>query len=380
MKRGIGLMSGTSLDGIDAVLVEITGKNEIEKVDVLAFEMFPYQEDLKQKIILESEPSTSSVAKICALNFELGKEYSKAVQQLCSNANVDIKTLDFVANHGQTIHHMPVNEMASSMQIGESSIIAYDHHVDVVDNFRVMDIAANGQGAPLVPFSEQILYQEKDKTKVLLNIGGISNITYLPKKGLTIPVEAFDVGPGNMIIDALMQKHYHLPYDVSGNVAKSGEIIHSLLETSLEHPFFAMNKPKSCGREQFGTTFFEEVLSVYKNEKIEDIITTMSVFTAKAIASQITTFYDPMIIDEVIVGGGGAHNDFILKQLREELDGIEVVTQEQRGFSSDAKEAIAFAMLGYETLAGRPSNVSSATGAQKSVILGKITRNPHGDK
>lgn len=207
MKTGIGLMSGTSLDGVDVVLVEINGEHKIEDVRVLAFEMFPYSEELKHKIIKESEPSTSSVAGICTLNFELGQVYSKAIGKLCQNASIDSRKVDFVATHGQTIHHMPIGGISSTLQIGESSIIAFDHHIDVVDNFRVMDIAAGGQGAPLVPFSEQILYQQQSSTRILLNIGGISNITYLPPKNSESVVEAFDVGPGNMIIDALMQLH-----------------------------------------------------------------------------------------------------------------------------------------------------------------------------
>lgn len=379
MKYAIGLMSGTSLDGVDACLVAIDGASRDTSLSLLKFATFPYDQEIKTKILAASEIASSNVAMICALNFELGEIYSKAVSDLCALAGFDSSKLDFVANHGQTIHHMPIGMRQSTLQIGESSVIAYDHHVDVIDNFRVMDIAAGGQGAPLVPFSEIVLYTHKEKTRILLNVGGISNITYLPANAAFHEVEACDVGPGNMIIDEFMRRFYHLPYDEGGRIAAQGVVDQAMVEFCLNQPFFSQARPKSCGREQFGLPFVELLLEKFHHLKPEDFVASATMFTAQAIASQIAMFYGDKVIDELLVAGGGAHNATLLTMLREAMPQVIVMTQEEIGYSSDAKEAIAFAILGYETLHRRYSNVKSATGAKCDVILGKVTFNPHGD-
>lgn len=380
MIYAVGLMSGTSLDGVDACLVAIDGASVDTSLSLLHFATFPYTEELKRKIRLASEIATSNVATICALNFELGQVYSKAVEDLCALAHFNPRDLRFVANHGQTIHHQPIGLTPSTLQIGESSIIAYDHHVDVIDNFRVMDIAAKGQGAPLVPFSEIVLYTHPTKHRILLNIGGISNITYLPAQARFDQVEAFDVGPGNMIIDALMRHFFGVNFDDQGKVAARGQVDERVLRYCMSHPFFTKPHPKSCGREQFGDPFVQELLSQFQEVSPHDLVASVCAFTVEAIASQIEMFYGEHPLDEIVVAGGGAHNLTMLNGLRAACKRATVLTQEALGFSSDAKEAIAFALLGNQTLHRQFSNIKSATGAQCDVILGKITLNPHGER
>ncbi len=374
MKYAIGLMSGTSLDGIDACLVKIDGAGLNLSIEQIAFDTYAYPAKIKQQIIEVSEIATSNVAMICALNFDLGKLYSEAVTKLLAKANFDAIQLDFVANHGQTIHHMPPGLTPSTLQIGDSSYIAYDHHVDVVDNFRIMDIVAQGQGAPLVPYTDYVLYSHPTKNRILVNIGGISNFTYLKANGSIDEVIASDLGPGNMIIDALMRHFYDLAYDKDSEIGLSGQLDEALLNELLNDEFITKALPKSCGREQYGVPFVERLLAS-TTLSAADLIHTLSVFSAKAMIKQFETYFEE--IDEIIIAGGGVHNKLMMQTLKDYY-GARVLVQEDLGYSSDAKEAIAFALLGYATLNKQYSNVKSASGAQKSVILGKVTYNPHG--
>ncbi|MEG0823549.1 MAG: anhydro-N-acetylmuramic acid kinase AnmK [Erysipelotrichaceae bacterium] len=377
----IGLMSGTSLDGIDAVLCEITGSKETTSVEQLGFVTVPYSNDLVEKIKASCDISTSDVQTICSLNFELGKAFSKAVTMLLEETQFD-KKIDFIATHGQTIYHLPhANNKyeASTLQIGEPAILAYDHHTKVISNFRVMDIAAKGEGAPMVPYSEYILYNKKNKTTVLQNIGGIGNVTILPAKGTIEDVYAFDTGPGNMMIDEAMKQLYNKNYDKSGETAAKGQVIEELLQKLLSNPYINKIPPKTTGREMFGKQYITPLIKEYKKYNKEDIITTLTKFTALTIALNYKMFImNRHTIDTVIIGGGGAHNTTLLNYIKEELEDIEVITQEEAGYSSDSKEAIAFVILGNETLHGNSSNIKLATGAKHSVILGNITPNPWG--
>lgn len=372
----IGLMSGTSLDGIDAALCKIDGYGIETNIEFTAFDTYPIPTAICKEIKNACLVQQSNVEQICSLNFKLGKLFSQAVGAICEKAGVACSQIEFVASHGQTIYHIPKtkgNLQASTLQIGEPSIIAFDHNVKVLSDFRVMDMAAGGEGAPLVPYSEFILYSDKEKSRALQNIGGIGNVTILAKGGNLEEVVAFDTGPGNMMIDEACQRLLQKKYDEGGEVAALGKIHQGLLEDCLAHPFFAQKPPKSTGREDFGEHYVTSILKNYDDVSAYDVIATFTMFTAKSIAKSYRDYVLPtQEIDELIVGGGGARNATLLRFLQVELPEIKVLKQEDFGYSSDAKEAIAFIILGNETLHHRPSNVPSATGANRSVVLGKL--------
>lgn len=370
----IGLMSGTSLDGIDVALCDVQGMGKNTKITCVDFLVYPIPENTKNKIRNACLSDCFTTRDVCSLNFEIGKLFSQAVKEIKIKNRLDDNDIEFVASHGQTIYHLPnpgSDEVASTLQIGEPAILAFDHKVKVISNFRVMDIAAGGQGAPLVPFSEKILYGKKNKLIALQNIGGIGNVTLIDD----FSTIAFDTGPGNMMIDQAMIDLFQKKFDESGKIAASGKNITSLLNELMNHPFLSKLPPKTTGREDFGEQFVLEILKKYSHEKPEDIVNTFTQFTANSIAYNYKV-HCKKLPDELIIGGGGAYNKELIKMLKAELPNVVVKTQEDIGFSSDAKEAIAFVILGNETLHCRPSNVCGATGAKYPVILGSITENP----
>lgn len=372
----IGLMSGTSLDGVDAILVEI--KNE--KFKQLKFVTLPYEEDTKQRILRNLSDKTAKLSEISSLNFELGHIFVDAIDYLLKDTSYTYKDVSFVASHGQTIWHDPraekcPNAVASTLQIGEPSVISYKTGIKTISNFRTMDVAAGGEGAPLVPYSEFMLYKSEEKNIVLQNIGGISNLTFLPKKCEIEDVFSFDTGPGNIMIDYFVKKYFNLPYDEDGKIASKGMIIKPLLDYLKQDKFIYQNPPKSTGREQYSVEFMETLSNKFEldNYSKEDVVTTFTYFTAYCIAYHYNNYLKD--INLVIVNGGGAHNKFILKTLTE-LTNLKIITGEEFGINSDGKEALAFVVLGYQTLMNKPSNVTSVTGAKDYVILGNITNNP----
>ena len=373
----VGLMSGTSLDGVDTVLCEISGQDESTKVKQLYFKTYDIPESLRTKIRKCCSRELIPVDLICSLNFELGYLFADAVKSLCKDANVKLEDLSFVASHGQTIFHIPKaydDYVPSTLQIGEAAIIANECKTKVISNFRVMDMAVGGEGAPLVPYSETLLYSEENQAVALQNIGGIGNVTVLPKKGDTKKVIAFDTGPGNMMIDEAVRTFYGKKYDTDGYYARQGNLIPSLAAELKEHPYFNLEIPKTTGREMFGEHFTKSILEKYHSCEPNDLIHTFTWFTAYSIAYH----YKKYLISEYglkkcIIGGGGAYNSYLLELIRNEIPELTVMTQEEHGFSSEAKEALAFVILGNQTYHGSPSNVPSATGAKKSVILGQIT-------
>lgn len=376
----IGLMSGTSLDGIDAALVEITGSGVDTKVKLLEFITLDMDDNIKNEIKEACLEEKSSVEGICSLNFKLGYVFAKGAKEVCRKANIKMEDVDFIASHGQTIYHIPKERdglVKSTLQIGEASVIAYETNTLVVSNFREMDMASGGEGAPLVPYTEYILYGEKGKTIALQNIGGIGNVTVLPKDNSIDSIFAFDTGPGNMIIDEACNILFNIPYDKNGEIAAGGNINTEMLEELMKCSYIYKKPPKSTGREDFGEKFTRDLIEKYKNIPKKDIISTFTMFTAKTIGYNYRNFIlKERGLDKVIISGGGSHNKTLINFIREEVKGVEVLTQEDIGFSSDAKEAIAFAILGNETLHNSFSNVPSATGANEKVILGQITMSP----
>jgi anhydro-N-acetylmuramic acid kinase len=374
----IGLMSGTSLDGIDTVLCEINGEFNHINVRQVDFFTLPFEDGLKNKIrrIINNDSITTEL--ICSVNFELGHAYSNAVKVMLDKNNITGSDLGFVANHGQTLYHLPKPKgdfSPSTLQMGESSIIAFDHKVKVIDNFRVMDVAAGGEGAPLVPFSEKILYREEGKIIALQNIGGISNVTVLEDD----TIYAYDCGPGNMMMDEAMRYFYQMDYDKNGEKARQSDIDQTLFNELIAHPYLKRIPPKSTGREDFGENFVRDIIQRYAKLSGECIISTFTEFSAYCIQDSYRKYLHKLP-DKMIVGGGGAFNSSLMSRLRHYLPEVEVLTQEDCGFSSDAKEAVAFAILGYAFIKNVPSNELGATGANCSVILGKLTPNPFDQK
>ncbi|WP_331835986.1 anhydro-N-acetylmuramic acid kinase AnmK [Erysipelothrix piscisicarius] len=377
-KYAVGLMSGTSLDGIDAALVKIQGSGIDTTCKLIHFVTLEIPEQLRQRILDASVPETSRIDEICSLNFELGVLYNEATTKVLSESNFK-GSLDFVASHGQTLYHLPIPQnhfLKSTLQIGDPSMIAFHHKVPVVFNFRVMDIVAGGDGAPLVPYPEFLIYREKTQTVLLQNIGGIGNVTVIPANAHLDDVFAFDTGPGNMMMNAATAHYYQELYDENGTHARKGLLIDELYQTLINHPYLKIEPPKSTGREMFG----ERMVSEFYKEGYDpdDVIYTLTKFTAYSITNAYKQYIMPKhTIHKVIIGGGGAYNPVLLEEIRLMLPKeIQVCTQEDLGFSSDAKEAIAFAILGNETLAGKPSNVPSATASNERMILGQICPNP----
>lgn len=377
---GIGLMSGTSLDGVDAILVEIKDN----KYNPLKFVTLPYEEEFKKRIMKNLADATAKLSEISSLNYELGYKFVDAIDLLLMDTKYTYKDVDFVASHGQTIWHDPKGEkcegaVPSTFQIGEPSVISYKTGIKTISNFRTVDVAAGGEGAPLVPYSEYLLYKSEDKNIVLQNIGGISNLTFLPKKCSIEEVFSFDSGPGNIMIDYFVKKYFDKPYDDGGKIASSGDIIIELLEYLKQDEFLKMAPPKSTGREQYSVEFMEMLAKKFDFNAYDkkDIICTFTYYTAYSIAYHYLNYLKD--IDLVIVNGGGAHNNYILDTIRE-LTNLKIITGEDFGINSDSKEALAFVVMGHQTLLGKPSNVKSVTGAKDYVVLGNITLNPLGYK
>ncbi|TFW52470.1 anhydro-N-acetylmuramic acid kinase [Bacillus sp. 007/AIA-02/001] len=381
-----GVMSGTSLDGIDVALVHIDGSGVDSKVELIHFTTVPFCNDMKNDIQQALSIENSNVQLICSLNFKLGLRFANAVKEVCKEANFPLRQLDLIGSHGQTIYHQPQQDggmIPSTLQIGEPAIIAYETNTTVISNFRTMDMAAGGQGAPLVSYSEIILYRHQTKNRLLQNIGGIGNVTVIPSQLSEKSVIAFDTGPGNMVMDEVCQRLFQLSYDQNGNIAKQGVVVEEVLTYCMNHPFLKMNPPKSTGREQFGEEFVSELLKRFEKHSKENILTTVTRFTASSIVYHYKEFILPYYeIDEVILGGGGSYNDTLVEMIRHGLkeEKCALFLQEDIGYSSESKEAIAFAILANETYHRNPSNVPSATGAKNSVILGNITFPPYADE
>lgn len=386
----IGLMSGTSLDGIDAALVAIRTDEQggIESVTLRDFYYMPYSDQLREWVMNLCGVETARLDRLTAVHYGLSEWYAHAVQQLMEKAAVRASEVDAICMHGQTVWHIAgrtpfpgptgMMEVRASLQIGELSTLAERTGIPVVGNFRARDLAADGEGAPLVPYADYILFCDPQKGRLLQNIGGIANVTVLPAGEGFENIVAFDTGPGNMIIDQIVQviTGGKMRYDEGGQLAAGGTVSQVLLERLLDDPYYRIKPPKSTGREVYGKAFAQELLSEAQKLGLcdADLTATVTALTAHSIANAYSRFVLPTTkVEEVIVSGGGAHNQTLLRMLQSQLPaGITVTTTQQFGMPDDAKEAVAFAILGHETLMGRPSNVPSVTGAKRAVPLGNI--------
>ncbi|MEP7358564.1 MAG: anhydro-N-acetylmuramic acid kinase, partial [Anaerolineales bacterium] len=368
----IGLMSGTSADGIDAAVTQLDGAPPRLNWKLLAHVHTPYPPELRAELFDCFRPETGTVDRLCALNFALGRAFGQAALRAIAAAGLRPEQVDLIGSHGQTLWHIPDGPNASTLQLGEPALIAEIAGLPVVSNFRVRDMAAGGQGAPLVAYVDALLFSHPSLTRAMQNIGGIANVTYLGPGG---PI-AFDTGPGNMLIDDAVQRATGggEAFDRNGERAARGEVNQDLLEAWLAEPYFRRPPPKTTGRELFGAAFGERAWAqaVALGLSTDDTLATLTALTAHSLARAYRAFL-PAYPDEVIVSGGGAHNATLMQLLRQQLAPAQVLTMDELGLPSEAKEAVAFAVLAYETWHGRPGNLPAATGASRPVILGTIT-------
>ena len=402
--RVVGLMSGTSMDGIDAALVDITGQSMKSgrsgrpSLRLLAFQTTPYPDELRKRLLRLASGSPLPVAESCRLNARLGEEFAAAALRVIQRSGVARRSVGLIGSHGQTVCHLPEPEregrwrLRSTLQLGEPSIIAERTGIATIADFRPRDQAAGGHGAPLTPLLHEVLFSHPTRGRVVVNIGGISNLTYL-KPGLKPgqnptqnPTQktnssrarliAFDSGPGNMLLDAIAHERSRgrLTMDAHGRLAGRGRVSEPLLARLMAHPYLRQRPPKTTGREAFGLPAMRKRFGRYWSSlSTADLLATATAFTARSIAVHCTRFIDPKgPIDDVIVGGGGSRNPVIMRHLQAALPTAWVSTMEAYGYDSRAIEAMAFALLAYEAVQGRPNNVPAATGAARAVVMGKI--------
>lgn len=373
----VGLMSGTSADGIDAVLTRITGCGLSTNVEQLGFYFQPFDAATRQAILASCSGSSGGTRDICLLGTHLGRLYAEAVRELLKQTGT--KKIDLIGSHGQTVYHIPDDTaylggtVRGTLQIGDPSYLAEEFGCPVVSDFRVRDMAAGGLGAPLVPYTEFLLYRSETEDVALQNIGGIGNVTLLPAGCLLENIIAFDTGPGNMVMDALasLLTNGKLTYDDGGRLAASGHVIPDMLRWMLEDPYLAKKPPKTTGREYFGQDYVKKLLA-FGDYPLMDILATATAFTAQSIALSLRRFA-PRLPARLVIAGGGSRNPTLLRFLQEALPEATVLVQEDLGFSSDAKEAVAFAILANEALFGICNNAPSATGARHGVVMGRIS-------
>ncbi len=362
--RIAGIMSGTSLDGIDVAIIDEDGG----KLETLAHGTTPYPDGVRERILAVSNAECHT-RELSRLNFELPELYAQAVQATCCAASLPLHSIELIGCHGQTVYHEGDTATPNTLQLGEPAVLVERLGIPVVSNFRPRDIAAGGRGAPLVPFVDQLLFGHESIPRVALNLGGIANITVLHAGK---PVIAFDTGPGNMVVDQLTALYTdgRQRYDAGGTIAATAAIDQELLAQLMQDEYFSTFPPKSAGREQYGANFIDRLLGT--GLPLPVLIATATAFTARSVALAVTTFAADT--RELIAAGGGIHNAHLMAQLAAFLPGCQLMTTAAFGIDPDAKEAIAFAILARETWHHRPGNLPSATGASHPVILGSITR------
>jgi anhydro-N-acetylmuramic acid kinase len=378
--RVAGLISGTSVDGIDVAIVQLSGSGPRTRLRLEAFQTVPYPPRVRRALLASCNATRISAAEISQLNFLVGELFGRAVEQTCASAGIPLDSLELIGSHGQTIYHQGRKSdehgfrVASTLQIGEPAVIAERTGATTVADFRTADMAAGGLGAPLVPFMDYILYRHRTRGRAALNIGGIANVTLIPPGGTTDEVVALDTGPGNMVLDALVE-HFtagRRHFDRGGRMAARGRISEPLLKRLLADRFFRQPAPRTAGREEFGREFVAGLLKEQRRLRLSpyDLLATAAALTADSIAAAVRRFARGLMHD-LVVSGGGVHNDFVMERLRSAL-GLKVMTAEDFGIPGDAKEAILFAILAYHTFRKIPANIPSATGAGHPAILGKI--------
>jgi anhydro-N-acetylmuramic acid kinase len=381
-----GIMSGTSADGIDVAFTRITphpDDPEAPALKLLSHSGFPFPPALRRAVLAAMNADAIATAELARLNWRLGQAYAEALEVALERHPC---RLDLVGCHGQTIYHQATparylgREASCTWQIGEMAMLAEQSGVPVVSNFRPADMVVGGQGAPLVPLLDYVLFRHPTRGRVLQNLGGIGNLTALPPKAVPLQVVAFDTGPGNMVIDQLMQQLFGKRFDRGGKTGARGTVIKAVVSARLREPFFAARPPKTAGREQFGSDYAARFLEACRKAGggPEDTIASATALTAQSVALAYSSFLLKTMRKapvDFIVSGGGARNLTLMQMLREQLEpsGCTVQPSDELGLPAEAKEAAAFALLAYETWHRRPGNIPSATGAARPAILGEIT-------
>jgi anhydro-N-acetylmuramic acid kinase len=381
-----GIMSGTSADGIDVAFTRIT-PNLVgpprPDLKLLAHAGFPFPPALRRAVLAAMNAEAIATAELARLNWRLGQAYSEALSRTLERNPC---RLDLIGCHGQTIYHQATparylgRDAACTWQIGEVAMLAQQSGVPVVSNFRPADMVVGGQGAPLVPLLDYVLFRHATRGRVLQNLGGVGNLTALPANAGPLQVVAFDTGPGNMVIDQLMQQLFGKPFDRGGKTGARGEVLMPVVEALLREPFFQLRPPKSAGREQFGSDYAARFLQACRSVggSPEDTIASATALTARSVGLAYSSFLFKSMHNtpvDFVVSGGGARNQTLMQMLREQLEpqGCTVQASDDLGLPAEAKEAAAFALLAYETWHRRPGNIPSATGAARPAILGQIT-------
>jgi anhydro-N-acetylmuramic acid kinase len=374
--RVAGLMSGTSLDGVDVAILDIDAQGDTPAWKLASF--FTRELEPGQRKEIHDAIVHGNAQSLCFLHAHLGEWFAQAVQDACAAARIDIASLDLIGSHGQTIwHEPPVGQRGATLQLGDPATIAERTGIAVVSDFRTRDVAAGGEGAPLVPWVDRFLFAVPGRARVLLNIGGMANLTWVPPQGSSESLLAFDTGPGNALmnvaVDLATSGAEH--FDSNGQRAARGQVDQKVLKELLAHPFLERQPPKSTGREAFGRPFLDELLERHPHLKkdTDGLLATLTTLTARSIANAIQRWVSPKGVAEVVVTGGGARNPTLMKWLREYLAPIDVQGGEVLGVDPDAKEAVAFAVLAWAHVTGRPGNEPAATGAQGPRVLGSYT-------
>ncbi len=382
-RLAVGLMSGTSMDGIDAALVRLSGPAAKPRVRLLAFLTVPYPQGVRKKLLEVAGGKPTNAGEISQLNFVLGELFARAALEVCRQGGISPQRLAVVGSHGQTIYHqgsptrVAGRRLSSTLQVAEPSVIAEKTGAPVVADFRTADLAAGGQGAPLVPLLDYLVLRHPSQGTVALNIGGIANVTIIPANARPDEVKGFDTGPGNMVIDALVQ-HFTRSgktYDRGGHLALQGKVIEAVLAEALAFTFFHRPPPKSAGREQFGDWFLKHYFLKRRGARLADLLRTATELTARTITDALERSVFPRLrVNRLIVSGGGAHNRLLMVRIQELLPRLSLARSDRYGLPADAKEAMTFAVLADRTLHGLPGNLPAVTGARRPVVLGKIVR------
>lgn len=367
----VGLLSGTSVDAVEAALCRIEGTGPELRLELLAHVSHPFAPEFIQRVLGANDART-----LCELNFELGERFAEAALAVVARAGLKPRDIDAIGSHGQTVAHLPSSLSAtpSTLQLGESSVIAERTGIPVVSDFRTRDVAAGGQGAPLVPYFDWAVFRKPGVARAFQNIGGIANVSVVCDR--LEDTLAFDTGPGNMVLDGLARRltRGELACDLDGTLSRRGDVIPELLEELLAHPFLALKPPKSAGREGFGETLVTRLWERYGATRPYDAMATALAFTVEATARAYEAWVLPRFeLEAVYASGGGTRNPALLERLRARLAPLEVRTVDALGFPEAAKEAACFALLASEYLAGTAANVPTATGAHRRVVLGKLT-------
>ena len=386
--RVLGLMSGTSADGIDVALVNIAGRPPSTSAKLENFLTVPFPPVVRAAVLRLANGAATTTTELSQLNFLLGERFAGAALVACRRFGLSPRRIALIGSHGQTVYHqgkasvfLGRTPVASTLQIGEPAVIAERTGITTIGDFRPADMAVGGQGAPLVPFVDYLLYRDARRGRVALNLGGIANVTVIPRAARPEQVFAFDTGPGNMVTDGLV-RHFsrgRQSYDRDAGIARRGRLLPELLDELFADRYFRQPPPKTAGREQFGETYCRRLLAWGRRQKARpaDLVRTATVLAALSVVDAFHRFIVPRAkIQQLIVSGGGARNPLVMAQIRAALPGIEILGSADLGVPEDAKEAFAFAILAYETYHGRPANLPGATGARHPAILGKICYPP----